>query len=59
MTDTVKDRIEWLQVALAAQQRQLDNADPSPARIATIREQMERDREEIAKLRGPDHPLAL
>ncbi len=49
-------RIEWLQVQLAAQRRQLDNADPSPERIATIRAQMECYRDEVAELRGHARP---
>jgi hypothetical protein len=46
-----KDRIEWLQVQLAAQQRQLDNTSPSAATIANIKEQMTEDRDEIARLK--------
>jgi hypothetical protein len=46
-----QDRIEWLQVQLASQRRQLDNTSPSVAAIANIQEQMECDREEIARLR--------
>ena len=46
-----KDRIEWLQVQLASQRRQLDNTSPSVAAIANIKEQMASDREEIARLK--------
>ena len=46
-----KDRLEWLQIQLAAQQRQLDNTSPSAAAIANIKEQMASDREEIARLK--------
>ena len=46
-----KDRIEWLQIQLAAQQRQLDNTSPSVAAIANIKEQMACDRGEIARLK--------
>jgi hypothetical protein len=44
-------RIEWLQVQLAAQQRQLDNTNPDAATIANIKEQMAEDRAEIARLK--------
>jgi len=46
-----KDRIEWLQVQLGSQQRQLDNTSPSVAAIANIKEQMGCDRAEIARLK--------
>ena len=45
------NRLEWLQVQLAAQQRQLDNTSPNAATIANIKEQMECDRQEIARLK--------
>lgn len=49
--ESKKDQIEWLQVQLASQQRQLDNTSPNAATIANIKEQMGCDRQEIARLR--------
>ena len=46
-----KDQIEWLQVQLASQQRQLDNTNPDAATIKNIQGQMTEDRAEIARLK--------
>ena len=51
MAMKTKDQIEWLQVQLASQQRQLDNTNPDAATIKNIQGQMTEDRAEIARLK--------
>ncbi len=45
-----RDRIEWLQVQLRAQARQMDHTDDE-ATLANIRSQMAEDRDTLDRLR--------